>query len=287
MIVLRILNKGWVEMNAATIFVHGFNGDAYSMRHLLEDAEENGWANKIIDAIVKRNGRIELKGTWNKEIDNPMIQVLFENNRAPERWQIRWVRKLLIQLKEQFGIAEFNGVGHSLGSNVLVNLAIKYGDDLRMPRLRKLVTIAGPFNGLHGFADNATVDEILENGSEPNHKTRHLRKLYSKRDQFPADVSLLNIVGQSNRFLNNDVYVSVESARSVGYLLSEVARDYNEIMVMGPDGYHCSLNHNEIVSREINNFLWNRGFVPERFKLISSHYTDNSAMLVPGIRIAN
>lgn len=257
-------------MNAATVFVHGFNGDAYSTDHLLSFAEESGCATKVLNAYIRRNGRIEFTGEWSDRIDNPMVQVIFENNRAPERRQVRWVRNLLVELKERFGVDNYNGVGHSLGSNVLVNLGIKYGDDAKLPRLNKLVTIAGPFNGLHGFWSRKPIKSIIDCDWEPTIKTHHFQKLLKMRDRFPKGVDVLNVVGQVEGSLNNDVYVSVQSARSVGYLLDGVVNKYHEIMVTGPDGYHCSLNQNDTVSREINNFLWNYNRQVADFKLITS-----------------
>ncbi len=244
-------------MNAATIFVHGFNGGVSSTGHMISAAQHAGWAQQIMTATITRYGRISITGSENVHAKNPIIQVLFENNRAPEFVQINWLHSLLILLKREFNIMEYNGVGHSLGSNDLVNEALLYGDDLRVPKLKKLVTIAGPFNGLRGFLHAKPVAEILKMDHRPVHQTKHFKRMLQYRDHFPKGVQLFNVVGKVEGYFDNDCFVSVNSARSVKYLLHGVLKDYRELLVTGEDGYHCSLNHNPMVFEAMNDFLWN------------------------------
>lgn len=172
-------------MNAVTIFVHGFNGNADSTDHLIHGAQKNGWAQKMLVVKIKNDGAMDFDGELDQQVANPMVQVLFENNRAPERRQVSWMHQLLIKLRQSFGVEQYNGVGHSLGSNVLVNLAIKFGKDSRLPVLKKLVTIAGPFNGLHGFLSQDTVKDVMTKSWEPNKRTHHFKKLVRNCHLFP------------------------------------------------------------------------------------------------------
>ena len=267
-------------MNATTIFVHGFNGNADSTDHLIHGAQKSGWAQKALVVKIKSNGAMVFEGKLDVQAPNPMVQVLFENNRAPERRQVRWMHQLLLELKERFGVEQYNGVGHSLGSNVLVNLAIKFGMDTRLPALKKLVTIAGPFNGLHGFLSTDTVRDVIAKSWTPSKRTHHFKKLVRRRHFFPKNVDVLNVIGSVDGILSNDAYVSVDSARAVGYLLDGVAARVSELMVVGPDGYHCELNRSQNVSREINQFLWNENYVMKDFKLINS-YQANKVYQLP------
>ncbi|WWY81862.1 alpha/beta hydrolase [Pediococcus pentosaceus] len=268
-------------MNAVTIFVHGFNGNADSTDHLIHGAQKNGWAQKMLVVKIKNGGAMDFDGELDQQVANPMVQVLFENNRAPERRQVSWMHQLLIKLRQSFGVEQYNGVGHSLGSNVLVNLAIKFGKDSRLPALKKLVTIAGPFNGLHGFLSQDTVKDVMAKSWEPNKRTHHFKKLVRNRHLFPKGAEVLNVIGSVDGILNNDVYVAVDSARAVGYLLDGVAAKVSELMVIGPDGYHCELNRSQNVSREINQFLWDEKYIAQDFKLINSYRADKVYQLAP------
>ncbi|WP_412989272.1 alpha/beta hydrolase [Pediococcus siamensis] len=244
-------------MNAATIFVHGFNGGVSSTGHMISAAQHAGWAKQVMTATISRHGRIFITGSKNMDVKNPIIQVIFENNRAPEFVQINWLHSLLIMLKREFNIMEYNGVGHSLGSNDLVNEALMYGDDLRVPKLKKLVTIAGPFNGLRGFLHAKPVSTLLKMDYRPVHQTKHFKRMLKYRDHFPKGVDLFNVVGKVEGYFDNDCFVSVNSARSVKYLLHGVLNNYRELLVTGEEGYHCSLNHNPMVFDAMNEFLWN------------------------------
>ncbi|GEN95730.1 alpha/beta hydrolase [Pediococcus ethanolidurans] len=244
-------------MNAATIFVHGFNGGVDSTGHMISAAQHAGWAKQVMTATITRYGRISITGSEKMDVKNPIIQVLFENNRAPEFVQINWLHSLLILLKREFNVMEYNGVGHSLGSNDLVNEALMYGDDLRVPKLKKLVTIAGPFNGLRGFLHAKPVPALLRMDHRPTHETKHFKRMLKYREHFPKGVQLFNVVGKVEGYFDNDCFVSVNSARSVKYLLHGVLKDYRELLITGEEGYHCSLNHNPMVFNAMNDFLWN------------------------------
>ncbi|AMV60565.1 alpha/beta hydrolase [Pediococcus damnosus] len=243
-------------MNAVTIFVHGFNGGVHSTRNMISSAQHAGLAKQVMTATITRYGRITISESKNMRVKNPIVQVLFENNRAPEFVQINWLHSLLILLKREFNVMEYNGVGHSLGSNDLVNEALMYGDDLRVPKLKKLVTIAGPFNGLQGFLGAQPVPKILKMDYRPVHQTKHFKRMLTYRDHFPKGVQLFNVVGKIEGHFDNDCFVSVNSARSVKYLLHGVLKNYRELLVTGEEGYHCSLNHNPLVFNSVNDFLW-------------------------------
>ncbi|WP_052694470.1 alpha/beta hydrolase [Pediococcus damnosus] len=98
-------------MNAVTIFVHGFNGGVHSTRNMISSAQHAGLAKQVMTATITRYGRITISESKNMRVKNPIVQVLFENNRAPEFVQINWLHSLLILLKREFNVMEYNGVG--------------------------------------------------------------------------------------------------------------------------------------------------------------------------------
>lgn len=252
----RALNDQYQESGTATVFLHGYNGGAYSTNYLINKAEQAGAAQKALVVHVYKNGVMAFKGYWQKSIKNPMVQVVFQDNHAPQKTQIYWLHQVLVQLKSKYGVKRYNAVGHSLGSNDIVNQALKYGNDRQLPTLNKIVTIGGPFNGLTGYLNSETEANVKQLAAKPVRFTRHFAEMLKYRHNFPKNVKMLNVVGDTNEGFNNDGYVSVASARSVSYLLRDKLAAYKEQFYSGADAAHCALNQNPTVARSMISFLW-------------------------------
>lgn len=252
----RPIQQQYQASRTATIFLHGYNGGAGSTNYLIKKAEAAGAAQKALVVKVYKNGVMGFKGYWRKSIKNPMIQVVFQDNHAPQKAQIYWLHQVLVQLKAKYGVTRYNAVGHSLGSNDIVNQALKYGHDRQLPTLRKIVTIAGPFDGLTGYLNAETEQHVQKVAAKPVRFTRHFSAMLKRRANFPAHVQMLNVIGDTNRGFNNDGYVGVASARSVSYLLRHKLAHYQEAFYSGADAAHCALNQNPEVARSMISFLW-------------------------------
>ncbi|RRK10713.1 alpha/beta hydrolase [Lactiplantibacillus garii] len=252
----KTLSNQYQKSNTATVFLHGYNGGAYSTNYLINQAEKAGAAQKALVVHVYKNGVMAFKGYWQKSIQNPMVQIVFQDSHATQKTQIYWLHQALVQLKAKYGVQKYNAVGHSLGSNDIVNQALKYGKDRKLPTLNKIVTIAGPFDGLTGYLNAETESQVKQLAAKPVRFTRHFSEMLKYRKNFPQNVQLLNVVGDTNDGYNNDGYVGVASARSVRYLLRNKLAKYREEFYSGANAAHCSLNKNPKVAQAMISFLW-------------------------------
>lgn len=252
----KTLSNQYQKSSTATVFLHGYSGGAYSTNYLINQAEKAGAAQKALVVHVYKNGVMAFKGYWQKSIKNPMVQIVFQDNHATQKTQIYWLHQVLVQLKSKYGVTKYNAVGHSLGSNDIVNQALKYGSDHKLPTLNKIVTIAGPFDGLTGYLNAETESQVKQVAAKPTRFTRHFSEMLKYRQNFPKNVQLLNVVGDTNDGYNNDGYVGVASARSVSYLLRDKLAKYQEEFYSGTNAAHCALNKNPKVARAMIGFLW-------------------------------
>lgn len=252
----KVIQPKYQQSKTATVFLHGYNGGAYSTNYLIKKAEQAGAAQKALVVNVYKSGVMAFKGYWQKSLKNPMVQVVFKDNHATQKTQIYWLHQVLVQLKAKYGVTKYNAVGHSLGSNDIVNQALTYGDDQALPTLKKIVTIAGPFDGLTGYLNTATERHVQAVAAKPTRFTRHFAAMLKLRANFPANVKMLNVIGDTNLGFNNDGYVGVSSARSVSYLLRGQLAQYREAFYSGITAAHCALNQNPQVAKSMISFLW-------------------------------
>ncbi|WP_338230866.1 alpha/beta hydrolase [Lactiplantibacillus paraxiangfangensis] len=252
----KTLRNQYQKSDTATVFLHGYNGGAYSTNYLINKAEKAGAAQKALVVHVYKNGVMGFKGYWEKSMKNPMVQIVFQDSHASQKTQVYWLHQVLVQLKSKYGVTRYNAVGHSLGSNDIVNQALKYGHDHRLPTLNKVVTIAGPFDGLTGYLNAETEGRVKQLAAKPVRFTRHFSEMLKYRNNFPKNVQLLNVVGDTNNGYNNDGYVGVASARSVSYLLRDRLAGYHEEFYSGAHAAHCALNQNPKVAQSMIEFLW-------------------------------
>ncbi|MDQ7938516.1 alpha/beta hydrolase [Lactiplantibacillus sp. WILCCON 0030] len=250
------LSHHYQKSKTATVFLHGYNGGAYSTNYLIKHAEKAGAAQKALVVHVYKNGVMAFKGYWHQSIKNPMVQVVFQDNHASQKTQVYWLHQVLVQLKTRYGVARYNAVGHSLGANDIVNQALKYGHDKRLPKLNKIVTIGGPFDGLTGYLNAETEHQVRQVAAKPVRFTHHFAAMLKHRQNFPQNVKMLNVIGDTDDGFNNDGYVSVASARSIGYVLQHKLATYEEQFYSGTTAAHCALNQNPQVARSMISFLW-------------------------------
>ena len=75
-----------------------------------------------------------------------LIQVLFLENRDNVARQVKWIWKLLNQLKTNYGIPHVNLVAHSMGCVSVLMYLNQYGYDERNSKVKRVVTMGAPFN---------------------------------------------------------------------------------------------------------------------------------------------
>ena len=129
-----------------TLFFHGYSGTENSFKGMLQRLEKNQKAVKELVLIVGADGQIQAEGDLSGKADNPMVQVLFEDNKNNEWNQAEWIKSCLLYLKENEGIDKVNIVGHSMGGVSALRYLGTYGQDTSLPQVQTFTAICAPFN---------------------------------------------------------------------------------------------------------------------------------------------
>ncbi|AVK60850.1 hydrolase [Lactobacillus sp. CBA3605] len=246
----------YLKSTRPTFYVHGFQGSAKSTNTLIKHAVKTAHADKVLVATVSTTGTVTLTGHWSAQARNPIIQVVFKNNLAQYEQQSAWLAKVITTVQSQHAFKTYNIVAHSAGCVASVNMAMTTQAS-GFPKLKKLVTIAGPFDGVVGEDDVANQNSFLSSGA-PKYLHAAYDLLAAKRTNFPRGVQLLNVVGNLDDGTNSDSLVTNVSARSIKYLLRGRDVHYTEADFHGKKAQHMQLHENAKVALTVNRYLWHR-----------------------------
>ncbi|WP_175991431.1 alpha/beta hydrolase [Bacillus sp. Marseille-Q1617] len=233
-----------------TVFVHGYKGTYNSFKTMLDRFEHHhGWGKKTLEIYVSRNGSVSYKGTIPENPSAPpLVQVVFEDNRAALDKQAIWLENAMKLLHHRFDVENVNMIGHSMGGLATTKyLENAHGQDF-LPKTYKFISIATPFLGV----TKDSYDQINTGAAvidlKPNSKA--IEHLYHNRHLIDSSIKVLSIAG------SGDDIVNVPSA-----LASEKIFDRNEFMskiVYDPSISHSGLHETTKVDRLAGDFLWGK-----------------------------
>ncbi|MBS4177967.1 alpha/beta fold hydrolase [Lederbergia citrea] len=246
--------KTAAELNDAvpTVFVHGYKGSERSFSTMLERLKSDQLGTTTMVVHVRKNGRISMKGSVPKDVHNPFIQVIFENNRAQISDQTMWLKKLMKILKEQHGIQQVNLVGHSMGGLAWTSYLESVSGNTDYPIAIKLVTIGSPFKGIDRedyFKQNygAALIDLKPTSAA-------LKKLVENKGSFPDRLPVLSIAGVINDPVTGDGLVSQYSALGNRDIIPP--SQFTEIVMNDTEATHSGLHEHKGVDKLIAEFLW-------------------------------
>ncbi|WP_137597806.1 alpha/beta hydrolase [Paucilactobacillus kaifaensis] len=249
-----------VTQPVPTIFVHGLMGSHKSTDKMITAMQKNGQAKKIMTINVQADGKLKRIGKYDHQVKRPIIQVNFENNEASIQTQTKWLTETLHYLRVKQHVKRYNAVAHSAGNITLVETEMKATKTI--PQLKRLVIIAGPFNGVIGMNDAANTNQLQKNYRPKiiypaNDWYPSYEQLLSWRHHFPANVRILNIYGDLGDGSHSDGMVTEQSELSVNYLLRGLHDSIKNVKITGQNAAHSSLHDNQTVNRQLIKFLWN------------------------------
>lgn len=254
------------------LFVHGWGAGLRSQMPLARKAIREGYAQKGLVVYVGPSGQIQMYGRLPVHPKkSPEILVKFPNAYIGEYKEAAALHKILILLKRNYHMTQYNAIGHSMGAYALTFQAEKYGNSNQLPRLNKLALIAGPFDGILNrhkwdqplsgklsrlWDDYPGKNRLLANG-QPKIKHPEYRVLIRNRYRFPRQAKILNIFGQVNDGSDSDGTISVPSALSLGSILKKQVASYKVRSFSGQLAKHANLEtKNTRVQETIMKFLW-------------------------------
>ncbi|MCY9807099.1 alpha/beta hydrolase [Lentilactobacillus senioris] len=265
------LKNNYIHSNIPTMFVHGWGGTITSETDMVSAAEKSGSTAKRMVIHVTASGEIKIQGTIKNWMRNPIILLVFDNNRAGEDKYTQWLTKVNELLKSKYHINQINFVGHSMGAYAVIYYNLLNGNSPKVPRVNKIIVMSGPYDGIidnhkrnqpitgplaRYWDDYPNQNQLLPNG-QPKIIHPEYERLLKLRNRMPQQARVINIYGNLNNGSNSDGVISTTSALSLGYLIKDRVNSYATVELTGSKAQHSQqhIDNLKVVST-METFLW-------------------------------
>lgn len=241
-----------------TVMIHGTFGTRQSLGGMIRRYQKKKQGEKILEVVVEKNGQVNFFGNrvLKDEEGSPLIQLIFKDNHAPEWQQADWLKEVLSLLKQQFQIGTVNLLGHSSGGVTGLRYLLEYGQRKDLPVVKKLVVIGAPFNGEIVSAKGRTVYDLGPTG--PLNETDSYRYFSAYKQAIPRSLQVLNIFSDLGNGSRSDGVISVDSAKSLRFLIKKQVAYYQEKQLYGLKKQHSLLHESQKVDQIVAEFLWRK-----------------------------
>lgn len=246
---------------SATLFFHGGGSSYHAEEHMVKAAENAGVTDSVIRTEVADNGQVTLIGKWKKNAKNPICEVNYQNNRQLDfKKHGIYATNVVKALQKNYKIRSINMVGHSLGNISIMYYMLNNVNKKGMPRLNKIVNMAGHFAGLN-FEVPEDIRQPqnlkLDKNGKPNKMNATYRQMAKLRSIYPKNqVKVLNIIGDIGG--KTDGTVPNVSSLSLKYIIGNRAKSYRVMKFTGKNARHSRLHENAQVDKALIMFLWNK-----------------------------
>ncbi|KAF1299558.1 hypothetical protein BAU15_02630 [Enterococcus sp. JM4C] len=237
-----------------SLFIHGYSGTKGSFGGMLKRLESSGDGIKELTLTVSSSGEVSAEGELSGEKNNPMVQILFEDNKNNEWNQAEWLRGSLEYLKEEYQVSQVNLVGHSMGGVSSLRYLGAYGNESDLPTVDKFIAIGAPFNDFDETPSLAVLDEELANG--PTNKSARYQEYQQTIGNVSTQIAVLLIGGQLSETDLSDGTVPLGSALAVNALLAQNGNPVETKIFEGQNAQHSQLHENTAVDQAVSEFLW-------------------------------
>lgn len=220
---------------------------------MLRRLEKNQQAVKELVLTVGTDGQIQATGDLSGKAGNPMVQVLFEDNKNNEWNQAEWIKTCLLYLKENYGIDKVNIVGHSMGGVSALRYLGTYGQDTSLPQVQTLTAIGAPFNDFVDDSAQSLTDELAKGPAVVSNRYQDYQQMIGN---IPITTRFFLIAGQLDETDLSDGTVPLNSALAVYALLKQRGNEIEEKVVTGENASHSMLHENQEVDQLVSRFIW-------------------------------
>ena len=236
-----------------SIYIHGFRGGDYTTNIMVQKTASLKQNSKYLKVTVDLFNNFEISGTWTND-EHPLVQLVFKQ-KIVGVYGISYMQRLALKfLKKRYHFESYDAVAHSLGAPALVKTEMYTHNFKKYPRLKRYVSIAGPFDGVMYLGDIPNINHLTPNG-RPLLMTWSYVGMLMRRHNFDSKIAVLNVYGNVMDETNSDKFISVTSAKSIRYILAPIVSRYEEIEMRGPKAEHSQMHDNLLVIKIINQFL--------------------------------
>lgn len=248
----------YVQSSTPTLFFHGYGSSFNAETQMTDAAKAAGVTRKVVRVNVSPNGYAKLIGSIPKSAKNPIVEVNFDDNKMTNYHTAgKWAKNVITLLQKDYKFKSVNLVGHSMGNMAINYYILDNAGKKGMPKVNKVVDIAGHFNGILGVDDKANQMKLASNG-KPEKMNKYYKELLKLRKVYPTNTKVLNIYGDKGDGTHSDGRVSNASSQSLKYLVQDRARSYKEKKITGKMAQHSKLHENKEVDKLLINFLWKK-----------------------------
>ncbi|WP_167629753.1 alpha/beta hydrolase [Listeria valentina] len=254
---LTQLNDSHEEMEnqqIPSVFIHGYKGTDRSLHGMIRRFDQKyHWGTDSLVIRVSASGKITESGHYRKSAKNPLINVVFENNRASLTQQALWTKKVMLFLKQQHGIMKFNAIGHSMGGGAFISYLAAYEKNENYPQVNKIVFLGVPFYPEEYINGEESV--TLKNA--PMIHTKFAKKMAKI---LPKDIQIMIVGGDildgtvSDGGTASDGVVSLSSVLYGKQLFTEQPLKVH--IVKGREATHTNLHELPQIDAYIGHFLF-------------------------------
>lgn len=237
-----------------TLFIHGYSGTKNSFGGMIRRFESQNIAKKELVLTVSDAGEVSSEGQLTQTETNPVIQVIFSDNKSHEWNQAEWIKNCLTYLKENQQVTNVNLVTHSMGGVSSLRYLINYGADPKLPVVEKFVAIGSPFNNFVELAEGETVDSVISDG--PTVQSERYIDFLNGINVVSKEMSVLIIAGDIKDGSISDGAVPVADAMSTVALFRSNGNHVEEKLFLGKNAQHSKLHENSEVDQVVADFLW-------------------------------
>ena len=125
---------------------------------------------------MPKNDHVSLIGKFTKAVKHPIIEVNYANNMAVNPNDVKAV---LTAVQNKYGFHKVNLVGHSMGNLLIANYINEKYANKKLPQIKKVVSIAGHYNGWLGEEKAAASPTKNRKTGEPVKRSASFRQCVS------------------------------------------------------------------------------------------------------------
>lgn len=248
----------YVQSSTPTLFFHGYGSSFNAETQMTNAAREAGVTKKIVRVNVSSNGYAKLIGSISNKTKNPIIEVNYDNNKMTDFHTAgKWAKNVIKLLQKEYKFTSVNLVGHSMGNMAINYYIMDNAGKKGLPKVNKVVDIAGHFNGIIGREDEPNQIKLNSSG-KPDKMNSSYKELLKLRKVYPKNTDVLNIYGDKGDGTHSDGSVTNESSKSLRYLIADRAHSYREKKITGKMAQHSKLHESKEVDKLLINFLWKK-----------------------------
>lgn len=256
--VQAVNSKKYVQESIPTFFFHGYGSSYRAEEQMTNAAKKAGASDKIVRANVSPNGYVKLIGSIPKNAKNPIIEVNYDDNKQTDYYKAgEWAKNVVKEVQKDYKFKKMNMVGHSMGNMAINYYILENAKDNKLPKVNKVVDIAGHFNGIIDVDDEPNRMKLEKDG-KPTKTNQSYKQLMGLRKVYPTSTKVLNIFGDKGDGTHSDEAVTNNSSKSLRYLVSDRAKSYQEKKIVGKQAQHSKLHENKQVDKILINFLWKK-----------------------------